>query len=286
MIACCCLPLLLTLPVLPPTIAATPNQRSIRLSEVVNVTVTVEGEAPLRVAPPANWLTAEKPEAWRLVLARPAGTEAIAPGRERWSQVLLIEPMTTGETVPLPLNPVAVTYGLNNTEATLEIPAITIRVVGLPPGAQPRGAGPILPPPVQEQNRRLDVAPYKALGGVVGGFVILFVLWRDKKKQARSGNSVSTLDELVNETHSSESFAEGLRAFAYVKLREADPTGAPLRPESAFPRPMLDVLKRCEDAIYGRAEIPVDERRAMTATVRNHFASAPLDPPTDAGKTS
>ena len=81
-------------PVIP---AAGADRTTVLLSESVRVTLALEGPAPLRVDLPQELLAGESLKVWRV---RPAGPATVTPlpgDRERWVQVLRLDPYLPGE---------------------------------------------------------------------------------------------------------------------------------------------------------------------------------------------
>jgi len=265
-----------------PTIRMTADRNELRLSDVLMVTVTVEGSAPLRVKPPEVWVSVEKPETWILRPSLPARTDSIAPGRQRWTQLLVVEPMASGDAVPLTLSAVRVSQGDATAEFVLDMPTLSFHIVGLPQGSQPRGYGPIELLP-ETQPRRV---PIPVIFGMVGmlfsGIVLLVKLLQGRRKPILPAPSPPTLDELTGEAFKSADFAAALRAEVQTRLG----VGRSLMEAASMVPPIIrEILSRCEAAIYGPAQLGVEERKAMMTTIREHFATSPLDPAGEGGKT-
>jgi hypothetical protein len=81
-----------------------PDGLEVRLSDVARLTLEIEGQAPLKVEPPAK-LSASA--AWHATPAGPAVTTSLPGGRERWRRTFDLEPLEIG---PQPLTLAPVTY--------------------------------------------------------------------------------------------------------------------------------------------------------------------------------
>lgn len=94
-----------------PTLAITADRAVLRLSDSTAVTVTVEGEAPLRVDVPKDLLAGASADIWRIGAVGPALTEQVPGGRERWVQKYEVTPYVPGVGLPLEFNPFRVKAG-------------------------------------------------------------------------------------------------------------------------------------------------------------------------------
>ena len=105
---------------------------SIRLSDSVALTLSLEGPAPLRMEPireSAKLLTAESAAAWHIRPLGPAAITRLSDGRERWSQTFRLDPYLAGEAVPIGFAPVRVMVGtdLNAHEVTWSTQEVRVR---------------------------------------------------------------------------------------------------------------------------------------------------------------
>lgn len=81
-------------------VSRTPDQATVSLAESLPITLTLEGPAPLRIEPPANWLSDSSADVWKISHIEPAKLEALPDGRERWSLSFRVDPFVPGN-VPL-----------------------------------------------------------------------------------------------------------------------------------------------------------------------------------------
>jgi hypothetical protein len=94
-----------------PTAPATAPTSALRLSDTVEITLTVEGPPPLRVEWPTELLAPASASAWQIT---PVGTATLSPDGTTWAQKFRLSPFVPGEALPVTFNPVRV----NGTEVT------------------------------------------------------------------------------------------------------------------------------------------------------------------------
>lgn len=128
----------------PAEIYATANVEPKRtaLSGSVEVTVTIEGPAPLLVEPPKPLLTPDANVAWRI---RPdnngkATLTVKAKSREQWQQVYQLDPYQIGENLVITFVPFTVNGRI------VRIPAMEVSVTKTVEGADASAARPVTPP--------------------------------------------------------------------------------------------------------------------------------------------
>ena len=156
------------------TVRTSADRATIRLSESVRVTLTVDGPAPLRVDVPNPLLDEPSTAAWRV---RPVGSPIVmtAPsGRETWELVLRADPYQPGEPMRLGFLPLR---AASRTEPLREfpIPAIDVRVttaIGDPTTAE------IRPPTGVENlaNKPLTYSFSSVILAVVGFAVVAVIV--------------------------------------------------------------------------------------------------------------
>ncbi len=94
----------------PPQVSttATPDKKTVSLSQSLRVTLAVEGSAPLRVELPKQLLAPEADRDWKI---QPVGKPTVAPagdGRERWVQVFRLDPYVAGDAMTVLFAPLKV----------------------------------------------------------------------------------------------------------------------------------------------------------------------------------
>lgn len=104
------------------------DRESLALSDSVTVTLTLEGPAPLRIEPPARWLSEESAAVWKVASASPAKVEAIPDGRERWTITLRVDPFLPGESLPLQFATAKVTAGADVAAQSVSWDGLEFRV--------------------------------------------------------------------------------------------------------------------------------------------------------------
>jgi len=77
-------------------IALYPPRGELGLADTIEVELTVEGPAPLRVETPSRWLTAASQRNWTITPLGPSRYEERGGGRERWVQRFRLEPYVAG----------------------------------------------------------------------------------------------------------------------------------------------------------------------------------------------
>ncbi len=99
------------------------SSTAIALSESIELTLTIEGPAPVEVDRTDRFIDSAS---WR-VLAEPPVVRATVEGREQWSQTFRLMPLETGET-RLSFQPLALRTGSEVKERTLRWAPVSIRV--------------------------------------------------------------------------------------------------------------------------------------------------------------
>jgi hypothetical protein len=151
--------------------------KPIRLSEFINVTLTIEGPAPLRVELPKPLLVPEADRDWKIQPSGTATVTALAGQREKWSQTFRLDPYVPGD-MYVQFAPVKVN-GRENIG-----PGVTVKVNTTISEAKPEAARPVttieeLPvPPVRPSD-----SPWPWILPAAALVVILAVaLWQLRRK--------------------------------------------------------------------------------------------------------
>ena len=111
-----------------PTLRITTERITIRLSDTVTVTVTVEGAAPLRVDVPNDILAGDSAAVWSAVRAGDTRTETLPDGRERWTQEYRCSPYAAGDGLSLEFAPFRVKAGAAVEGVTLSDRPLSFKV--------------------------------------------------------------------------------------------------------------------------------------------------------------
>jgi hypothetical protein len=195
------------------TATATADRTTIRLSDKLLVTFTIEGPAPLNVELPRDLLAAESPP-WRIRPAGPATTEALPDGRERWSQAYRLDPYPPWGDVRLTFAPAKVRTG------AARWPEIEVKVQTDLAGARADAARPVTPieelPPVPPDQPEL-------VGWYVGGTTTLLFAaavlvalrrrWRERRGVLPPGEwAAAELDRIGRDRPAGGKLAERLAA--------------------------------------------------------------------------
>jgi len=202
------------------TATATPDQKTVPLSGSVRVTLAVEGPAPLRVELPKQLLAPEADRDWKVQPAGPAAVAPLAGGREKWSQVLRLDPYVPGEAMYVGFAPVKVN-GNEVTPAGFEVRVTTTTAEAKAEAARPVTPIEELPPP--------PIAPppspawWWAAAGLLAA-VVAVAAWRARhrpKPVPPREWAAAAFDRLERDTASGAALVEGVAAVvrAFVERR-------------------------------------------------------------------
>jgi len=260
----------------PVTVTASADRTELRLSEQATLTLTVEGDAPLRVAPPAAWLPGVD-AAWRLRPLGPTRVEEVSPTRQRWTLTLCADPDVPGD-VSLQLAPVRVTAGTDAESREVAFPPMVLRVVAtvVIGRDQPR-----LPTDVEEPDPEppaiVSVWP-AAVASAFGVAALSASVWR-RQRVTRSatpetprGRFVRELTDLHGEVVAEFTARLSDAVRRYVEAADGLPTLrrtpreiAPLAEGAARLRDLPELLRRCDEARFSRVPLDADSRAALLA---------------------
>lgn len=267
--------LLLTL-VSPTTANAVANRNELRLSEIVTITVTIEGDTPLRVTPPASWQPSGD-RTWTVMPDGPARIEEITPGRQRWTLRLTADPAMPGDlTVTLP--PANVQVGQEASATATMFPPVAVRVTSsVNPGDMPRPPTDIEPtPPETDGGGSLGRWFWAAFWLVGIALFVAAVRWPRRRR------GTSALDprqrflhdlDALKQTDDGE-FAASLSATVRAYAEAADGLPAPRRTAREIaplttqtPRlgSLAELLGRCDEARFSGEPLTLDARAKLLA---------------------
>ena len=273
-----------TAPAQPPGVCAeaVPDRTAVTLSQRVNVTLTLEGPAPLLVKLPEQLLTADANIAWRIrpdPVAPQAQVNALANGREQWRQVYRLDPFDEGALL-VSFNPVTV----NGQPVTWPPVAIAVtKTVGEGTAARPVTPPEDVPvPPVDTPRVPVGIWVVVAFGQMC--LVVAVAVWarRRKAKPVPPGEwALAALAKLEGGAETVERVAAILRTF--VERRFAIPapklTTAELSAaaEQAWPveraeslRALLDACDRAKFA----GDAPADGGRELARLAADWVTAA------------
>jgi hypothetical protein len=165
------------------------DRGEVPLSGDVLLTLTVEGPAPLEVAPPRPLLTKASAQAWRV--KEPAlPTREVLPGRRQlWRQEFRLSPFEAGPSVAVALAPLRVKAGgAAETPITWEkLLPVTVTTTARPDPKSLRDVTGVeavpAPPAAPTQDRR----PLLAVGGGFGLALLLLIVARLLARRRRRG---------------------------------------------------------------------------------------------------
>jgi hypothetical protein len=297
------------------TATATADRTTIRLSEKLRVTFTIEGPAPLHVELPkaerektgrekterepeyVRLLSPESAKTWRIWPAGEAKTESLPGGHARWSQTFWLDPYLPGD-VRLTFVPAKVTARGALVPVEPPWPEIEVKVQGRDGPARPEDARPVTPieelPPVDSPDPGL-VGWY-----VGGGTTLLFAIavlvalrrrWRERGRVLPPGEwAAAELDRIERDRGSGGKLAERLAAVLreFVERRSGLPapklTTTELLAEAeraGWPAESVaalrELLERCDRAKFA-GEAPTDAEGAELLGRAREWVKAQIAP--------
>jgi hypothetical protein len=271
------------------TATAKADRESIRLSDTVRVTLTLEGPDPLRVDLPEPLLAKEAAAAWRVRPAGPPVVEALPGGRERWSRPYRFDPYLPGDPARIVFAPIMVTAGTANRSDEVQGPVVEVKVQTTLTAAKPDDARPVtgietLPPVMPGDSGSgvwLVIAVPAALF-LAGLLVGLRKRWLAKRRPLPAPAwAAAEFDRLGGE--SGVAFADRLAAVlrGYVERRYGVPaprlTTAELAAEAGragWPADGLrELLDRCDRAKFAGEAPDAAEARELLARAREWVSS-------------
>ena len=104
------------------------DRNAIRLSESVRITLSLEGDTPLRVDLPKELLDELSTKAWRLRPHSAAVVEDQPNGHQRWSQSFRVDPYIPGEAIHLGFALVNVQAGTDRESKAISWKSLEVRV--------------------------------------------------------------------------------------------------------------------------------------------------------------
>lgn len=270
----------------PVTAKATADRADLRLSEYATLTLTVEGDTPLRVTPPAAWLPGVG-AAWRLRSLGPARVEDVSPTRQRWTLTLRADPDAPGGAL-LQLASVRVTASTDDTPREVAFPPVALRVVTtvVLGRDQPRP-----PTDVEEPEAAtravLSLRPVAAVSALgVAGLAAL--AWR-RRRFTRSAAPETPRERFEGELaglrgESVPEFPARLSAAVrrYVEavdglpaLRRTPREIGPLAEVAARLHDLPELLRRCDEARFSPVPLDAESRAALLAAATKLAEGSP-----------
>ena len=259
----------------PVTATGTADRADLRLSEHATLTLTVEGDAPLRVTPPAAWLPGVD-AAWRLRPLGPARVEDVSPTRQCWTLTLRADPDAPGET-PLQLAPARVTAGTDAEAREVAFPPLALRVVAtvVLGRDQPR-------PPTDVEGPEAATPATVSVWPVavaVAVAVLAALAWRRRRltrlaaPETPRGRFGRVLAELHGEGVADFPARLSVAVRRYVEavdglpaLRRTPREIGPLAEGAARLHALPELLRRCDEARFLPVPLDAESRAALLAT--------------------
>ncbi len=260
----------------PVTATATADRAELRLSEHATLTLTVEGDAPLRVTPPASWLPGVA-AAWRLRPLAPARVEDVSPTRQRWTLTLHADPNVPGE-APLQLALVRVTAGDDAAPREVTFPPLALRVVAtvVLGRDQPR-------PPTDVEEPAAAVPATRGAWPATVAFALVVTLltalsWRRRRcaKSATPETPRSRFERELADLRGGDATQFPARLSAAVRnyveavdglpaLRRTPREIEPLAEGAPRLHDLPELLRRCDEARFSPSPLDADSRGTLLA---------------------
>ena len=287
-----CVPLMLIL--LMPSICQTADvipvvtidRNVIRLSESVRITLSLEGDTPLRVDLPKEWLDELSAKAWRLRPQSTAVVEDQPNGQQRWSQSFRVDPYIPGETIHLGFTVVNVQAGADRESRAISWKSLEVRVITTVKGdaiSEMRGGTGIelLPEPPDSPR----TFPPWLLVTFLAAFAVMTLVARIGRRR-RNRLTVLTIEQqaLVKLDNIPDGSLPADILRQYIEARTGIAVLHLTTPEllqSLQPRCLPDlqtVLERCDLAKFADVTPDENERIEMIEMAKRFVTSAPVTP--------
>ncbi len=269
----------------PLAVTLTLDKTTVRLSESVTVTATLQGHAPLIVSPPKEWLLPESAAAWRIRPNGPATLEKQADGQERWVQTFRADPYQAGE-LPLAFAPIEVRSGAM--AKSFEWPTHTVKVQTSITAANAAEARPItgiedVPPEIIDDRGPTTIAIAMIGLAIVAG-LIAFALRRRKAVTPTLADTVAQQLDALERSHiageiDGRTFAERLSEIVrdWVQSRfglpakqqtTAELTDVSTNWDESTREAIREVLSMCDRLKFAGQEPTAEECRELVTNAR------------------
>ena len=276
----------------------------IALSGSTQLTLAIEGTAPLRVELPKNvekLLTRESATVWHIKPHGDAKLISLAGGRERWEQTFRLSPFVPGEKVTVAFAPIHVTMGAELNPQDVTFPSKEVRVQSAIAEAKSEDARPVTSieelPKLPAVHSESTVWWFLTCLGAVFATVLVFALIRKSRKKPEPvppGDwAARELDKLERD-HALERIA-GLQAAdrlaailrEFIERRHGLSASKHTTPEllgecvqAKWPAERIgalrEVLERCDRAKYANEAPHLDEMLALIGRSREWLLAGGL----------
>jgi hypothetical protein len=268
-----------------PVLRAEASATKLQLTDSIQVTLTIEGDSPLRVEAPSEWLLEAIP--WRAkLLASP--TLAELPGeRSRWQAKLKLIADAPSDKWLVQLRAVRVQAGQGLAQE-LSFTPLEFEVRSSRTTEEIRGPMDVEEAPVAQKNSLAKVW-YILAGGLIVVTSLSSVVWA--KRRRRSGDSALSpadklrreLDRLSQSNISDPDFAEGLanalRRFleqtrGFPATQRTTGELAPWLIDNALTE-LIQVLSRCDEVRFAGQNLMKLEREELLQSCQQQVLAMP-----------
>jgi len=247
------------------------DANTIALSGTVQLTLTIEGPAPLRVETPREWFQPLTLQLWQVAPIAPAQVTELAEGQQQWQQSFRLDPFERGElqilVVPVQVRaaenaPAEVNFGPLSVQVKTLIGKVEL--AALHPGTT------IEPAPVSE--RTLPLWPgIIALLGLVLGFAI-WVRWRRQQPVPTLWEQrAQELDAVVKLAPADAAMQLSMLMRQWLEADTPLPATRRTTPELialAAPASPVELLRECDAARFTGQAISSEQVREWVGAAR------------------
>jgi hypothetical protein len=265
-----------------------------RLSESLRATLTIQGEAPLRVELPKPLLDPITDRDWKIQPLGSPGVTQLPDGRERWTQTYRLDPYVPGKGMPVIFAAVNVN-GREVLPGGFEVNVITTITEAKAEAAKPVTGIEELPPP--PSDNAMSLSPWWGIAVVaVAGACVLFVRLRRKvppvpphewalgmldhleQSEAPEAERVALLATIVRE------FIERRFGIAATKLTTQELLAVPIPWHAEQSESLRQILDACDRAKFAGVVPSTDECGELLSRCRDWVREAVVTSSSSAGE--
>ena len=257
------------------------DRNTIRLSESVRITLSLDGATPLRVDLPKELLDELSTKSWRIRPQSAAVVEDQPNGQQRWSQSFRVDPYIPGEAVHLGFAAVNVQAGMDRESKAVSWKSLEVRVTTTVKGdaisEMRRGTGIELLPEPTDSPRSF---PPWLLAAFLAAFAVMAVVaWIGRRVRKRQvvltieQQALANLDSIPEGTTPADILRRYIEARTGLALLHLT---TPELLQSLQPRvlPNLQVvLERCDRAKFSGVTPDANDRFELIEMAKRFVTS-------------